>query len=178
MNWGGLIVVLLLPIWFNPYAQKPFEPPKVTFFRWAVALMAVAFVLSHFLDYRPGSQAPGRQRPEMKPDGRRTDHLLSLLVMVYGGAYLLSTALSVDPRQSLWGLGDKHGTVTVLATLAFFFLMRATLKTEEQTDRVVKFMLLGSVPVAFYALAQFVGLDPLAWTTDSVSPGRRKCRPL
>lgn len=174
--WGriveleGLAVVLLLPLWFNPHAELPFEPAKVTFLRWMVGATILTAVLGRLLP-RWGSSSPSRSRwswADLRAAFRANPQ--GLAVIAYGAAYLAATALSVHPRQSLWGSGDKHGTITVLTTLVFFFSLETTLKTRKQLSCVITALLVGTGPLGVYAFVQFLGKDPLDWVTDSVSP--------
>jgi putative inorganic carbon (HCO3(-)) transporter len=48
--------------------------------------------------------------------------------------------------------------------------MAGLARAPEYARRLITALLLGSVAVAVYGLAQYVGLDPLPWITDSVSP--------
>jgi len=91
-------------------------------------------------------------------------------VSVYTIVYVLATVTSINPWLSLWGVNWKpQGTITTLCVLIFFLSMAETLRTKEQVNRMTDALLLGSVPVAVYGLAQYFGLDPLGWITDSVS---------
>jgi hypothetical protein len=157
---GGLLVALFLPLTFNPLAPLPFEPAKVLFFRGVVAGMVACVLLL------------GGGRGSREAFMRRfwADNPLIMPVLLYGFVYLLATFVSVKPQDSLWGLSDKHGTLTTLCGLLFFLLMAGTLRTRKQVEVSITALLLGSVPISFYGLLQFLALDPLDWVTDSVSP--------
>ncbi|MCB9420424.1 MAG: O-antigen ligase family protein [Ardenticatenaceae bacterium] len=148
---GGWLVAFLLPLFFNPLAlADPFEPAKVWLLRLIVLGMAGVALW------------PG--------DGRlhwRRENPLAGSVAVYGVMVGLATAVSINVHASLWGL---HGTVTILALLAFFLLLAAALRDRQQVEDLINVMLVGSAPVALYGLIQYLGLDPLVWQSDSVSP--------
>jgi putative inorganic carbon (HCO3(-)) transporter len=167
---GGLAVVLFLPLCFNPFATTPFEPAKVALFRGITVGMVMALTASSLLNHRNRSLS-ARFRCWIGPLGLSANNPLALFVLIYAAAYTLATVTSIDSRLSLWGSSDNpQGTITVLSAVVFFLLMADALRTKEQLDRIVKALLLGSVPVAGYGLVQYLGLDPLDWITDSVSP--------
>ena len=160
---GGAFLALVLPIVFNPYARAPFEPTKVTVFRWTVGAMVIAFLLHKVLT---------RERPAglVASPPRKSETLLVVSVLAYGAVQVLATIVSVDPHQSFWGFGpSRHGTLTTLTLLAFFFIARWSLGAEGERETLRTAMIVGSVPVTLYGMVQLLGLDPLSWTTDSVS---------
>lgn len=164
---GGLAAALLLPLWFNPYARVPFEPAKIALFWVVTATMALAWL---------GQQVMGLagRRSVAAGDAWQIWRRVPLLVcaaVAYAGVVLLATAISVDSRLSLWGTPDKPaGAVTLLAGVLFFLLLASVLRGSAQINRLVHVLILASVPVVVYGFAQALGLDPLPWITDSVSP--------
>lgn len=164
---GGLAAALLLPLWFNPYARVPFEPAKITLFWVITAAMALAWL---------GPQVLGLAGRRSMAVGnawqiRRRVPLLVCTAVAYAGVVLLATANSVDSRLSLWGTPDNPaGAVTLLAGVLFFLLLASVLRWPAQINRLVYVLILASVPVMVYGFVQALGLDPLPWITDSVSP--------
>ncbi len=166
---AGLAVVLLLPLWFNPFAAQPFEPAKVGLFRLLSIGIAAAsgswLLLARHSTAATADQASGGVATDL-PGNR-----LALAVVAYAGVSVLATAMSVDPALSLWGTHDNpQGTLILLCGVAFFLSMAILLRATYYARQTVTCLLLGSVPVAVYGLAQYLGLDPLPWMTDSVSP--------
>lgn len=158
---GGLAAVLLLPLWFNPYARAPFEPAKAALFCLLTAAMAIAWL---------GGRLQG-QRERAAPRAIRPGLLLAYAAAAYAGAVLLATAASVDPRLSLRGTDDKPlAAVTLAAGVIFFLALADGLRRPDQVLRLVKGLNVASVPVTIYGVAQALGLDPLPWISDSVSP--------
>ncbi len=167
---GGLVIVLFLPLCFNPFATPPFEPAKVALFRGITFGMTIASTAAFLLNPQDGSLC-ARRRFWTALFGLRTNNPLTLPVLTYAAAYVLATVTSVDPLLSLWGSRDNpQGAITVLSVMVFFLLIANALRTRGQLDRMTATLLLGSIPVAVYGLSQYVGLDPLDWITDSVSP--------
>lgn len=164
---GGLVVAIALPLCFNPWAMPPFEPAKVALFRGVTAVMGAATAITWLWQVTSTRRSAGHFQ------ARRwwTENPVALPAWGYSAAYVLATATSVAPRLSLWGPNDNpQGTITVLCMVIFFLLIASGLQTKAQFDRMVSALILGSVAVAVYGLSQFVGLDPLPWITDSVSP--------
>jgi len=167
---GGLGVALFLPLCFNPFAMPPFEPAKVALFRGITFGMVIASTAAFFLNPQNGSLSV-RLRSWTETFRPRTNNPLALPVLIYAAAYALATVTSIDPRLSLWGARDNpQGAITALCVVVFFLLVANALRTGKQLDRMTTALLLGSVPVVVYGLSQYLGLDPLDWITDSVSP--------
>ncbi len=162
---GGLAAALLLPLCFNPYARVPFEPAKVALF-WAItAGMALAWLGSKALGWRERPVTAAVTTPVPRPS------LLIWAALAYAAVVLLATVASVDRRLSLWGTPDNpHGAVTFLAGVLFFLLLASTLRRPKDVIRLVQVLILASVPVTLYGFVQALGLDPLPWISDSVSP--------
>lgn len=151
---GGWLTAFLLPLFFNPLAlDDPFEPGKVLLFQ-LIVLGMVGVVLW------PGG---GKER-------WWRGNLLAVPVVVYGVIVGLATAVSIDIRTSLWGDAYPHGALLTLAVLLFFLLLTAALQAQQQVEQLIRVILISSVPVSFYGIIQFIGLDPLVWSHDSVSP--------
>lgn len=165
---GGLVVALILPMWFNPWQQPPFEPAKVMLFRGVVLMMAIFALTARLVSISP-SERPAEIRPVLRRPGvgRET----ALWALFFAGVHLTAVALSPDPGRSLWGPADNpQGAVTTVCGVVFFLLLADALRDGGRLDRMVTAMLLGSIPVAVYGFVQYLGRDPLPWITDSVSP--------
>lgn len=167
---GGLVVALILPLWFNPWHQPPFEPAKVALFRGVVLMMATFALTTRLISItrRPADGPWGSQLvPRRTEVGRET----ALWALLFAGAHLAAVALSPEPRRSLWGPADNpQGAFTTVCGVVFFLLLTDALRHSSRLDRVVTAILLGSIPVAVYGFVQYLGRDPLPWITDSVSP--------
>lgn len=150
-----------VPLAFNPWGHNAFELPKAVLLRALVLLMGLAALV--------GTGA-GWEAPERGAARRRVAPWLGP-ALALGLAYALATALSVNPRVSLWGSDTRQqGLLTQGAYLALFLLTAAHLRTRAQAVRLWRTLVWGSVPVVVYGLLQGAGLDPLDWRTDAVSP--------
>ena len=151
---GGWLAAFLLPLFFNPLAlDDPFEPGKVLLFQLIVLGMVVVALW------------PGVGRPQWWQGNP-----LAVPVVVYGVIVGLATAVSIDIRTSLWGDAFPHGALLTLAVLLFFLLLTIALQEQQQVEQLISVILISSVPVVLYGIVQFMGLDPLVWSHDSVSP--------
>jgi O-antigen ligase len=157
---GWLAAAVGVPLAFNPLGGSGFELPKAALLRALVLLMGLA-ALVQFID------AWGdRGRSAL----RWPDTPLVWPVLAFGLALALATALSVNPRVSLWGSYERQqGLLTLGAFLALFLLTAAGLRTRAQAERLWAALVWGSAPVVAYGLVQAVGLDPLDWQTDASS---------
>lgn len=167
---GGLVVALILPMWFNPWQQPSFEPAKVMLFRGVVLMMATSALTARLISItrRPSDGLWGIQ---LVPRRAEVGWETALWALLFAGVYLAAVALSPEPRQSLWGPTDNpQGVVTTVCGVAFFLLLADVLRHGGRLECLITAMLLGSISVAVYGLVQHLGQDPLPWITDSVSP--------
>ncbi|MDW8270444.1 MAG: hypothetical protein RMN24_14890, partial [Anaerolineae bacterium] len=133
--------------------------------------MMAAFALSERLTAITRPSADRIPSIRLIPHRSEVGRVTAWWALLFAGAHLVATALSPDPRLSLWGSADSlHGAITTVCGVAFFLLLTDALRQGDRLDRMVTALLLGSVPVAVYGLVQYIGLDPLPWMTDSVSP--------
>lgn len=163
---GWLAAVILVPVYFNPSSTQIFEPDKIALLRSLAVLMAAAWLLRAVAGVQ-GGRAAALWRAA--GTGWKTPAALAAgLVLV---SYAVSAALSILPRMSLWGYHERLGGLyTAAAYLVIFFSLTALLRTRDQVRRLMSAVLLASVPVALYGLAQYAGADPLPWR-DPI-PGR------
>ena len=148
-----LAVALFVPLALNPWGVNSFELPKALLLRALVLLMALAALVRTI---------ERSERPRPPP--------LLWPVLGLGLSYALATALSVNPRASLWGSYERQqGLLTLLACLLLFGLTADGLRRRAQQRRLWAVLVWGSLPMVVYGLLQASGLDPLAWRTDAAS---------
>jgi O-antigen ligase len=171
LELGGFLVALFLPLYFNPFANQPFEAVKVALFQAiSISMMAVACLsaLHHYHRQHGLPAKEARFRPTLS--ALRRHNPLFLPAILYTIVYLLATAASINPQISFGGVRTGHGTATILCQVLFFLLLTTALQSRVQVERMITALLLGSVPVALYGWVQYLGLDALKWSTSSISP--------
>ena len=153
---GWLVAAMAVPLLFNIYSSRVFEPDKLTLLRSIALVMCLAWVIKAL---------------ERGVTRKRVAGFFSLPLviptLILVGVYLLTTLTSIVPRVSLWGSYQRlQGTYTTLSYAVIFFLTLLTLKSRRQLDRLVTAMVIVSLPVALYGIVQHFKLDPLPWVGD------------
>ncbi len=193
MEITWLLALVSIPIYFNIYTSRVFEPDKISLFRSLVLVMLVAWAAKGLAQLamereslaRP-APGPRKGRPTevaelvypadgeiIGPDARpfpqnviRRPLLLFSLFLSF--VYTLSTVFSVVPNASWWGSYQRlEGTYTFLSYVSFFLVIVFNLRERRQLERLVSFVLLANIPVALYGILQHVKGDPLPWAGDT-----------
>lgn len=161
---GWLVTLITVPVFFNIYSSRVYEPDKLTFLR-SVAIFMIAVWLIRLIELGGVRSSGGGGEPGRFDAGaliKDTPLVLPTLLLV--GIYLLTTITSVASRTSLWGSYQRlQGTYTTLSYIVIFAIMLQTLHSRAQIDRLVTLAILVSVPVSFYGILQHYNLDPLPW---------------
>ncbi len=194
---GWLAVVLMVPLYFNVYSSRVFEPDKISTMRTIVLLMLVAWII------KLGEGGWQAWRGAGGDDGRRTTDdarpsttvrrpaaaaakavveagspswlgflriPMMVAILVYALTYFISTIFTITPDAAIWGSYQREqGLYTQLSYMMLGILVLANLRTFAQLNRLINFMLLTSVPVALYGIVQAMHLDPLPWAGDTAS---------
>jgi tetratricopeptide (TPR) repeat protein/O-antigen ligase len=159
IEMGWLAAVIVVPLFFNIYSSRVFEPDKLTTLRSIALVMALAWLVKWVEELRN----PNRDRAITW----RTPLVLPTLIMVV--IYMISTALSVAPRTSLLGSYQRlQGTYTTFSYIIVFMLILQGMRSRAQVDRLITTIILTSLPIAIYGLLQRMQIDPLPWGGDTV----------
>jgi tetratricopeptide (TPR) repeat protein len=152
-----LAAVMTVPLFFNVWSNRVFEPDKLTLLR-SLALVIVAASVIWFLE----RGVPSRERIK---EWLATPLVAPVLAL--SAVYVLSTVLSVAPRLSLFGSYQRlQGLYTWLAYVVVFVAIVGLLGRRSQLDRLITALILPSLPVALYGIIQNRGLDPMPWLGD------------
>ena len=161
---GWLLAAICVPLFFNVYSSRTFEPDKLTLLRSIALFMAAAWVIK-VVDtglHRPDGETLGAW---LRRSVVQTPLVLPTLLVIL--ALIISTIFSIAPRQSFFGSYQRlQGTYTTLSYITVFFLMLQGLRQREQMERVVTIAILNSIPVTLYGVLQNLGFDPLPWLGD------------
>lgn len=154
---GWIAAMVLVPLYFNVYSSRVFEPDKLTLLRSIAVFMSAAWLVKAVEEVSHG------QRPLHL--SWRTPLVLPTLILVV--VYLFSTLTSVAPFTSLWGSYQRlQGTYTTLSYIVVFFLILNEMRRREQLERLITAAIITSVPISLYGLIQHYGIDPLPWGGD------------
>jgi tetratricopeptide (TPR) repeat protein/O-antigen ligase len=169
---GWLVILVTVPLYFDVYSTRVFEPDKTTYLRCLVLLMLLAQIVA--LSERPRTTAKPGSPGATDASGsllRRVQGANPLLwpVVALAAAEILATATSILPGMSLFGSYQRlQGTYTFFTYLALFFLVATNLRTSAQLQRIGTVAILTSVPICLYGFIQHLQLDPLPWGGDVV----------
>jgi tetratricopeptide (TPR) repeat protein len=158
---GWLAAVIVTPLFFNIYSSRVFEPDKLTTLRSIALVMAAVWLVRWLEEWvaRRGERGATGAQPRIT---WRTPLILPTLLTVL--AYLVSTALSVNPYTSFFGSYQRlQGTFTTFSYILIFLIILERMRTRAQVDRFVTTLILNSLPIALYGFVQHSGRDPLPW---------------
>ena len=158
-----LLAVTCVPVYFNIYSSRSFEPDKVAVLTVLAGVIAAAWLARVLAG---GSFWP----PAASPGGH---HRAGIGLLVAAAAFLaasaLATALSVSPARSWHGsFFRQQGLTTLLAYLTIALAVAAHLRRAAQWRRAALAITLGSVPVCAYAIVQRLGLDTIGAADDEL----------
>lgn len=164
---GWLAAIITVPLYFNIYSARTFEPDKITLLRSIVMIMILAWIISAI---EKGMSESG----EMENIGLRVRRWLKIPLFLPTAAlilvYLISTIFSLAPVVSFWGSYQRmQGTYSMLSYIVVFALIAGNLRTREQVERLVTTVIVTSIPISLYGIVQKYGLDPLPWAGDVTS---------
>ncbi|NOZ04743.1 MAG: tetratricopeptide repeat protein [Chloroflexi bacterium] len=164
---GWLASLIIVPLFFDVYTERVFEEDKTPLLRSIVLLMIAAWIIRRLEENR--NSAPAQEgRPSLWQRIKETPILLPTLILA--SVYVLSTALSIVPRVSLWGAYiRRQGLYSNLSYIVIFLLLLDTLRTRDQLNRLITIIILTSLPASLYGVVQHYGLDPLPWGGDVIT---------
>ena len=161
MEAAWIAAVSIIPIFFNIYSSRIFEPDKITILR-SLALLILAAWLIKLID-------EGGIRWKEKGNNVSLIKFLwnyPLLAPVMGlvVVYSLSTIFSVTPSISFFGSWQRlQGTYTTFSYLLIFLSIIGNLRKPEQINRIITTVIIASLPISLYGLLQRYQIDPIPW---------------
>lgn len=193
VEMGWLAAAVFVPLFFNVYSSRVFEPDKISLLRSLVLVMTAAWIVKLLEGgYRAMTQrsadpasvsilnGAGRARAAAAVEGAAHAGLPSWLgvlrvpmmvpIAVYALVYLVSSIFTVTPDATIWGSYQRlQGTYSQYSYIMLALIVIANMRTRVQFERLINFMLLTSVPVAMYGIIQAFRLDPLPWAGDTAT---------
>lgn len=164
MEAAWLAAVIVVPLFFNIYSSRIFEPDKITLLRTLALIILAAWIVKLFEE--------GGVRWERISKGDvwwKTVIRLPLIAPVCALllVYLIATIFSVTPRVSLFGSYQRlQGTYTTFSYIVIFFAMVVNLRRRAQVERLIGAAIIASLPVSLYGILQRNALDPIPWGGD------------
>src|SRR5512141_1786893 len=130
MEAGWLLAAIAVPLFFDIYSSRVFEPDKITLLRSIALVVAAAWLAklleTGFADFRGGSLFRRM----------RSENPLTLPVLLLVAAYLVSTALSVAQYVSIWGSYQRlQGAYSMFSYITIFAVMLHALQSRAQLER-------------------------------------------
>ncbi|EFO80744.1 TPR repeat-containing protein [Oscillochloris trichoides DG-6] len=158
-----LLALTLVPIYFNLFSARHFEPDKAMALRALVVIAATLGLIRGLENLRPITFDVGLwQRLRAIP--------LAVPTLVYTLVFLITTATSVVPATSFWGSYQRlQGTYTNLTYILLGLLMVVTIRSRAQIERIITISLIAGVTTAAYGVIQHLQLDPLPWKGDVIT---------
>lgn len=167
---GWLAALLAVPLFFNTYSMRSFEPDKAALLRSLVALMVLAWFLRLAAGPFFANRAGPTRRRLVDLQGVSVPVLLATALFV---AQIISTGFSISPFESLWGSYHRQqGLDTAAAYFVILLSVVGLVRNRVQTERIITALLVGSAAIAFYGILQHSGLDPVR----PLGPGRSPVR--
>ena len=167
---GWLFALILVPLFFNVFSARSFEPDKIALLRSIALIMCVAWLIQWIEEY-PGGHSTNKNVNGigMKERSRFLRFIIDtpcvLLVLLFLISYTFSTVISIFPRISFLGSYSRlQGLYTFFAYGVIFFILISTIEKREQVERFFKVIIFTSVPISLYGILQHYQLDPITWS--------------
>jgi tetratricopeptide (TPR) repeat protein len=158
-----LVALIVVPLFFNVYSSRIFEPDKITLVRslaviglgaWVIKLVDERGISFKIID--PDSGVPWWKQILKTP---LVPQVIGLVLI-----YALSTAFSVAPTISFFGSYQRlQGAYSTFSYIIIFGLLAGHLRSRAQIDRLITVAILTSLPVGLYGVLQRFEIDPIPW---------------
>lgn len=161
MEAAWLAAVIVVPVFFDVYSSRIFEPDKISLLRTLALLILAAWVIK-LLEEGKLNRAAFRQAPY------RFKSWLGLplfaLVFAFGLLYIISSLFSITPAASFWGSYQRlQGTYTTFSYLIVFSALVINVRKRAQVERLITTIIFSSLPVSLYGILQHFQIDPVPW---------------
>jgi len=149
-----LLLIFLLPVYFNPWCYNAFYFVKALTLVFLVSLLLGLALAQWFLS--PHAVKFGELTAKIK------ESPLQFTALLLGSLWVVSTLFSVMPGRSLWGnLAQSVGFLPNLAWIIFFLIISQKVKGRAQVLRALYTLLISSGIVALVGILQFFRPDIL-----------------
>ena len=143
-----LLVVFLLPLFYNPLCWDSFFFSKTLLFQFLTFILLGLAIARWLLD-RHG-------RGDINLIAWIKQSPLQTAAIGFGIAWIVSTLLSIMPYRSLWGsVGWRNGLISILCWITFFLVVSQNMKSRSQVYRSLYVLLVSSGLVSAIGILQF-----------------------
>ncbi|MDD5509373.1 MAG: O-antigen ligase family protein [Dehalococcoidales bacterium] len=142
-----LVVIFLIPVFFNPLGHHQFD-----FVKTLLLQVLVITMFGLWLANRIKCQSY-HQHIKWKA---LIDSPLKISILIFGLMFIISTAASITPEISFWGTWQRGsgGLSTLLCWITFFFILTHQVRSHNQSMRILYTLLLTSAVVSVVGILQ------------------------
>ncbi|NUM46986.1 MAG: O-antigen ligase family protein, partial [Anaerolineales bacterium] len=160
-----LAALVTVPVFFNIYSSRIFEPDKLALLRSLTLLSLGAWIVKLI------EQGGVLWEMARDPGERWHQTLLKIPLLrqiaVFIGVFLVASLFSISPRVTFWGSYQRlQGAYTTFGYLVIFATLAAHLRRREQVNRLILTVILASLPIGLYGILQKFQIDPVPWGGD------------
>jgi len=156
-----LAAVIVVPVFFNVYSSRIFEPDKITLLRTLVLVILAAWIIKIIEEGRIRWE---RLQPEESLFKTIIRAPLMIPVIATAILYIISSIFSISPATSFWGSYQRlQGTYTTFSYLIVFAAIIVNLRRRVQVERLITTVIVASLPVSLYGVLQHYNIDPIPW---------------
>ncbi len=150
--WGLIVLVISLPLAFNPKFLDAFALPKVTILRVIVLIMLFTWIVKTI----ERGEFTWRKSP------------LNLPVLIFVFVTFIATIFSTNPYFSFFGQHMHHmeGLWATLIYVVLYFLVIANLDVSK-IRKIISVFLIASGVTVVYGLLQHFGIEFVNWQISS-----------
>lgn len=164
MEIAWLAAVINVPVFFNVYSSRIFEPDKLTLLRSFALVIAICWVIK-IIDERGIHWENITVKDSKLLTLIKTPIVISVIAIVV--VYLLSTIFSITPRTSWAGSYQRlQGTYTTFSYIIIFLAIVVNLRKRGQVERIITAIIISSLPVSLYGVLQRYKIDPVPWAGE------------
>ncbi|HDZ54791.1 MAG TPA: hypothetical protein ENI19_02570 [Candidatus Nealsonbacteria bacterium] len=148
IEWGLILLVFLLPLFFLPITTEAFEFPKQLLLIFFVSVLTIIWAIKMILERSV----------------KILHSPLTIPILAFFGFFFLSTVFSVHRFASIFGSYPRFndGLVSLFIYLLVFFLVASNIKENKQIVRILAFISFSGVLVAILGILNFFDFYLLA----------------
>ena len=151
-----LLLIFLLPVYFNPFGYQVFYFAKSLLLQFGVCLLLGLYLARWFLEKHG--------RTTIKPLTALRRSPLQAAVIVFGLLWTVSTIFSVMPEASFWGsLARKNGLISNIAWIVLFLIIAQKIRRRSQIYRALAVLIVSAGLVSLFGILEFADPRLLAW---------------